>query len=331
MNTFQPYYIRVAQSICAIASVSGLLFASGCAPREVAGTDPVVLEVGGRVILLSELQAQVDSLKHNGASLPEDPAIFVEHYVDRQVAVAAALELGLDSDPELQRQWENLLIGRLEQKLVQAALAELSVTSDEVADYYQTQIAKYTTPAQLHLALLFLPVQKHMDDAARGALKTRLLEARELAMELPADTRGFGALASQYSEEGTSRFKGGDIGWLQADSNGYRWPSQVIDSAFALAQNGAFSEVIEVAEGYYLLKQLDSRPEKIRPLDTALETSIQKKLYDEKRTALQASVRLEWGSSVPVTRHHEYFSNLDLTKQAATSLSAVQQSLLPRP
>jgi len=272
----------------------------------------------------------VDSLQHNGASLPEDPAIFLEHYVDRQVAVETALELGLDTEPELQRQWENLLIGRLEQKLVQAELAEISVTSEEVAAYYQTQLTHYTTAAQVHLALLFLPVQKHMDDAARNALKTRLLQARELATQLPEDTRGFGALASQYSEEGTSRFKGGDIGWLQVGSASYRWSPVVIETAFALAQDGAFSEVIEAEDGYYLLKQLDSRPEKIRPLDAALETSIQQKLYNEKRTALQVSVRKQWGGSVPVVRHSEYFSNLDLTQKAATSLSAVQQPRLPR-
>jgi len=314
---------------CLLGVALALLWGGCSSDPEV--TDPVVIEVGTRQVTLSELQAQIDSLKHSGSMLPEDSELFMERYIERQVAVAKAMELGLDKDPEFQRQWENLLIGRLEQKLVQTESVTLSVSSEEVAEYYQSQIASYTTPAQVHVALLFLPVQKYMDVSAREALKARLEKARELAMDLPADTRGFGAMASQYSEEGTSRFKGGDIGWLQAGAGSYRWPSVVIDSAFTLAENGARSEVIEADDGYYLLKLLGSRPEKIRALDASLEASIQKKLYHKKRAAVQVSVRKDWGDSVPVIRHSEYFSHLDLTPQAATSLSAAQPPLLPRP
>ena len=59
-----------------------------------------------------------------------------------------------------------------------------------------------------------------------------------------------------YSEEKMTRFKGGDIGWLQVGKERYRWPDAVVESGFALSQVGQFSQVIETTGGYYLLKKL---------------------------------------------------------------------------
>ena len=304
---------------------------SGCGNDAEVEVDPVVVQVGERSIHLSELQAQLDYWSESGSVLSSDPEVFMDRYVERAVALEKARALGLDQDPELRSQWESLLIGRLRTVELNKALASVVVTAEDVSEYYQDHLATYTTPRQIRLALLLLEVNAFMDQSAREQVKSRLIEAREQAQELPADTRGFGALASHYSEEGTSRFKGGDIGWLQAGLERSRWPAAVMKAAFALRSDAPLSAVIETEDGYYLLKLLDERPEEIRALDETLRVSIEKKLFHQQRATIQADLSGLWAATVPVVRHTDTLSLLDFHQPANTQVSATELTPMPRP
>jgi parvulin-like peptidyl-prolyl isomerase len=116
----------------------------------------------------------------------------------------------------------------------------------------------------------------------------------------------------EYSEEATSRFKGGDIGWMQSGEMSYRWPSSVVQAAFALQSVGDVSPVIETEDGFYLLMKLDSRDTLVRPLDESLRASIRRKLFNQKRTELTQSIQAEWGVDTPVQVNKEALSQLNL-------------------
>ncbi len=221
-----------------------------------------------------------------------------------------ARELGLDQDPELRRQWENLLIGRLRETEIESKLRALSVTDDEIRDYFQRNQSAYSRPAQLHLALLFLSVPASADDETRAAIRQRMEAARALASELPETTRGFGAHAMTYSEEATSRFKGGDIGWLEAGASAYRWPDEVVKVGFALKENGDLSEVIETQKGFYLLKKLDSREPVVRSLDGRLRSTLENAILKEKRAAIEADLKDSWKNSSHVILHEDVLRSL---------------------
>lgn len=282
------------------ALLAGAVLAlSGCGsePTEPTETDPVAIQVGEREVRLSELQAQVDFSLENGGLRGVDKARFIELYTERLVALENAYAAGVDQDIELQRQWENLLIGRFKKNQLNTALAAVSVTDEEVAAYYQANLDQYSKPAQVRLALLYL--EKHGDDVV--AFRARMEEGGRLAAELPAGTRGFGALAMNYSEHATSRFKGGDIGWLQAGQSQYSLPKEIIEQGFALDEKGALSPVIETDEGFYLLMQLDAREPVVRPLEGRLTASLQNILLKQKRAEIEAELESEWAASaVPV-------------------------------
>ena len=273
-------------------------------------SDPVALEVGSRKIRLSELQAEINLLRERRSPAAANLEAFLEPGIDRLVAREQARNLGLDQDVALRRQYENLLIGRLRESQIEAKLSEITVTDEEIKAHFERNLASYSRPAQCRLALLFLPVSKHTDAEARAATRARLEEARTLALELPAEPRGFGSLAMADSEEASSRFKGGDVGWLEAGASAYRWPDPVVKAGFALANIGDISAVIEADDGYYIVKKLDARDAVVRSLDGRLRSSLEAAILQEKRTAIESSLTTEWKTSNPVTLHDDVLKSL---------------------
>lgn len=292
--------------------------------------DPVVIEFGETRIFLSELQAEVDAWKVS-RSLGVDPEQFVEGYVQRLKSLEEARKLGLHEDIGLRHQYENLLIGRLKQEQLKSRLDTLEITDAMIEANYQTNISAYTRLAQARVSLLFLPISEKMSDAQKSEIKQRLSEVPALVAELPEGARGFGALAMHYSEEPTSRFKGGDIGWLQAGKLNYRWPELVVEAAFQLEQVGDLSPIIEAEDGVYLLMKLDGRDSVVRPLNNLLRASIRGKLLKEARADLAQSIQSDWGSETPVEINKEALSLIDFNavSDAPEMRSSELSSMLP--
>jgi len=326
--------LRAALAIALIAaflpSTSCKRTAPAAAPATPAGKqDPVALRIGSREIRLSELQAEIDFLRSKRHPSAAGLDAYLEATIERRVALEKARELGLDQDFELKRQWENLLIGRLRETEIEAKLREAAVTEEEIGEHYQKNLTSYARPAQVHLALLHLTVPDRADDGARQAVRQRLEEARTLALELPEGTRGFGALAMNYSEEATSRFKGGDVGWLEAGATESRWPDEVVQSAFALPNPGDLSDVIAAPDGFYLLMKLDSREAVVRGLEGRLRAAVADSLLREKRSAIEAGLAQAWRDSIDLTVQRTVLDALDF--QATADGDSAAEPFPPSP
>lgn len=310
-------------SLCGLA---GLLFV-GCKPKEEAALDPVVVTVGSTTFTVSEIQGQIEDLEMRGSRLPDTLEGFLDVFVERQLAVERAMELGLDDEPELRRQYENLLIGRLQQYERTQAVAELYVKTDEVEARYAEKIATYTTPAKMRIALLEQPYGAH-SGGAEDAVR-RLEEARSQTADLSADARGFGELAMRYSEEARSRFKGGDVGWVQEGAEMNRWPLQVLEAAFDLEADRQLSEVIACDEAAYLVMRLDARAETRRELTDSLYAQLEQELLAEKRRTLDEVGKLDRSSAIPVEVNDTYLSKIQFKVIPGGHANAVQLQSMP--
>lgn len=309
-------YSPVAACRVVAPLVVSLILASCDKPGQTAGKgpvpsgDPVALKIGKREVKLGELQAELDFLARKNSPMAANRESFVDASVERLVALEQARKLGLDQDIEFKRQCENLLIGRLQEAEVEQKLKSVAVTDEEIREHYEKNIKKYERPAQLRLALMYLKVTGHQDQAARDSVKRRMEEARAKALALPADTPGFGPEAMRYSEEATSRFKGGDVGWLEAGAPAYRWPEPVVKAAFSLKAKGDVSDVIETEDGFYLLKKMDSREPGVRSLDGRFRASLENSILKEKRGGIEAKLKDGWKAGKEITIHDEVLSQL---------------------
>jgi parvulin-like peptidyl-prolyl isomerase len=297
-----------------LVCAAGLIASCDSEKAPAGNPEPVAIQVGSQQIRLAELQADLDDLARRRNPLAADASSFIPASVERLTAIERAHQLGLDKDRELRRQWENLLIGRLHEQELDKQLAELKVTDAEIEEFYQSKKATYSRPAQLQLALLHLAVTRHTDEVKRKEIRARLENARSLARELSPEVIGFGALAMEYSEEATSRFKGGDVGWLQAGASGYRWPDEVVKAAFALKAVGDISEVIEAKDGFYVLRKLDLREPALQPLEGRFRSSIANAVMAQKRQSLEQELKKSWQEALPATIDEKLIQQLQYKK-----------------
>jgi peptidyl-prolyl cis-trans isomerase C len=271
-----------------------LAFAS-CGKRD---DSHVLATVGQRPITVADFQREVERRVNARRPVP-DKETLLQEMVAYEALLQRAQKAGVADDPQTQREINNLLISRMQERELSPRVAEVSVTPEDVAAYYEKNLAKYTRPAKARLAILFLEANPTMTDAKRAELRERLMEARAKIIESPAPggrgpaAIGFGALAIEYSEEQTSRYRGGDIGWLdtpsQTGSLPSRWPREVLEAGFALEQRRV-SDLVETAGGFYLVMNTDFRQSAVTPL-VELAPTIQQSLLVQKRREAEEAFR----------------------------------------
>lgn len=185
------------------------------------------------------------------------------------------------------------------------AKKEIALTDEEIQAYYDENTERFMTQESLKVDYLELKrgdvassvevledeiAQRHEDMKAEAASKKEyraahilLLAADEAAQAKMADIKQqlaggakFEELAKEFSEDDTSKFAGGDLGFA---------PSDVFEDEFAQAleglADGAVSDVVETRDGLHLIKLLETRQPEVASL-TELQDSIKEELANEK-------------------------------------------------
>jgi len=201
----------------------------------------------------------------------------------------------------------------------------IEIGDDEVRAEYEKRIDQYTRPAQIRLAALFLNAGKVVSAEKRQELIDRLSEARRKAIDNPAPggrgpaAGGFAALAIEYSDDQASRYRGGDIGWLEEGTTSSRWPSEVLEAGYAL-KKGEISEIIETEDGFCLVMKSDERKAFTTPFDQVAPT-LRQSLLVQKRRELNKAFTEETMRLITV--------ELDLDALASVSLPGAGDVAVP--
>lgn len=187
----------------------------------------------------------------------------LDELIQREAQIAMARKLGYENDPDVVRALENALIARLREEQLTSGLDTVEVTDQEVTDYYQSNLARYSTPAQKRIAIIKLDLAPGASAEDVTEVTARASRIHEMALTQPSSVRGFGSLAAKYSYDQSSRYVGGDIGW-------YSGAAQGLDPALRaqlreLKTAGQIAPVIRGTEALYLLKLIDRREEHITP------------------------------------------------------------------
>lgn len=265
-----------------IVPALAMWLAAGCGkPNSQAN---VLARVGQSVITEADFASEVAYRRSVNQSIPAKETL-LDEMIQQRALVQKALAAGLDKDPDVRRAEINALIGKLKEKQLQPNVKRAEVRPGEVRQAYERNLARYSKPAQMKFALLCLKTDALTSPERVNEISAQLERARLQAAQLPADTRGFGALAIENSEDQMTRYKGGDIGWLN-EGEPTRWPTNVIAAGFALSSNGAVSEVVRAQDGLYVVRRVDSRPAEVTPFEQ-VQDAIRHRLLTEKRQQLE--------------------------------------------
>ena len=166
-----------------------------------------------------------------------------------------------------------------------------NVSEEDVKAYYQQNSAQYVEAEKRRVAHILVDNSED-DDAAKTKAEDLLAQLQQGA--------DFAELAESSSDDIVSAEMGGDLDWIERDMMDPAFE----DAAFALANTGDFSEVVESEFGYHIIKLTDIQSEQVKPfndvkadLRVELERTEKINAFYEKQTEMGA-LAFEVGDSL---------------------------------
>ncbi len=141
----------------------------------------------------------------------------------------------------------------------EAVLAgRVQVSPRDLQAYYEGHRGEYFVPEQVRVRQILL-----LKQAPGGAPPRDLAALRQTAEKVLGEAqrgKDFAALAKQYSDDQSSRAKGGELGWVQ---RGQAAPD--VDQKLFSMKPGSI-ELVETGYGFHVLQVIEHQPEHARPL-----------------------------------------------------------------
>jgi len=231
-------------------------------------SDPVVANVGSEVITLSQLQAELARRSPGFAAVPgsrDQVQAVLEEMIRRKAAFLKAREQKLDRDPATAALIEQLIASRyVESQLTNAGPETAAVSEAEIEQFYQSRTEAYQLPAKVRCGVLCLRLPSKAEPAKRVELQNLAQKLRQEAAT--ASDAQFAQLVQQHSDDQSTRYIGGDTGWLAEGASSPHWPRQVLTAAFALGHAGEVAPLVESPDAFYIIRLTERSEGGVRPL-----------------------------------------------------------------
>lgn len=250
---------------------------------------PVLATVEGRDITQADFDAEVARRRADPSGL--DAAAVLRQLVEREAMLIKAEKAGIAESAAFRHETENRLISQWLSGTLQKEREAVSVSDDELkAAFESRKDGVFRQGAQHRFAILF---RKGKDTDELKAALARAVAAfandRDGATQKGRLT-GFGTIAADHSEDTVSRYRGGDLGWFNAEAPESSWvPQEVLTAGAALAA-GQISAPLVAGGGVYVIMKSGVRDAKQITFKEAAPT-LRRKLTGEKRSAVEAAFK----------------------------------------
>jgi len=218
-------------------------------------SSPAAAEIGGKTIYEADIDAAIQALPENMHVQRDDPQLRarVLHVLLRRQALSQqALELHLDQDPLIHHRIAKARDDILIESLQQWKMHRLPEPDEAaIAAYYQTHLADFTIPEQVHARHILLGSEKQAQEVLHALRKGK----------------DFATLAAEFSRDDGTKSLGGDLNWF---------PRGIMvkafeDAVFALKKPGDFSEPVKTPFGWHIIELIGKRPASRQSLEEARE------------------------------------------------------------
>jgi parvulin-like peptidyl-prolyl isomerase len=305
---------------CKLWLLIGWLALAGCAQQAPPPHVPDVLAmVGSRPIRIADLEVEAARRAVLNQAVPVKEKL-LEELIAREAMLARALELGLAEQADVRRRYENILLAALKERELQPRLARAEVPPELLRAAGASNSQRQ--PAQVRLAVLRFGITSRTSAAKRGQLAERLAEARAKASRLPPNETGFGAMAVDYSDDQSTRYHGGDLGWFDVGGTNYALPPPVLAAGQALARGGDVSEVLRTEHGLFLVRLMERR-DAGRPSVSGSDAVVHHKLLAQEYHRIEAGFAAEARSHVRVELNTQALASVQLSPRAQPEAPAL--------
>lgn len=189
-------------------------------------------------------------------------------------------------------------------ELMRAELQKgLTVTDEEVAKYYEEHKtdAAFQIPERVAASHVLVAARQNIvsqqiqrernlsGEALAAAVREELVRRRRRAEDVRRRAAGgadFAGLAREFSDDTSTRERGGDLGTFARDSH-----TRAFDEAAFALRPGALSEVVETEFGFHVIKLRSKEPARAQTLEEAAPEIRRRLLAEREAQTLKAWLR----------------------------------------
>ena len=222
----------------------------------------VLAQVGTKAITLEDFNKKYNEVKSQTIN-PPSKEVFLEDVVRYEVGVQEARKRGLEKDPIVQDQYNQVLYKALLEKDLGQKIQKIQISDKEMEAWYKNNPEIRSS----HILIEF----------KAGATPAQIAEAKKRATEIydevKKSTRPFEELVKLYSDDSLSKQAGGDIGWQSRVT--------LVPNYYDALSTMKLNEVkglVETQFGFHIIK-LTGR----RSFADANKRQIRAAVFDEKR------------------------------------------------
>lgn len=258
-----------------IISLSGIaLLAHGCRPSN------DLVRVNGKGISKPEFEER--SRLSMVESSRQQKAFLVRTLVDDELLAQEAYRLGLDRDPKIRARIQSEMRKVYAQALIDSVLSE-ELSDTGLRAYYDAHTGEFTRTkiAISHILIAANPTARSIPDKA--ALRKRA----ETIKKIISKGGDFKKVASEQSDDESTRKQGGYLGWIGEDH-----------PLFSLARNarswppGRVGGPFESSRGYHIVR-LEQSPKEFQATFEQVKDSLRYKRQHELKTSLIERLRAD--------------------------------------
>lgn len=287
------------QALCLLVGLgigAAAMHLHGRAGADVTASTPAdwVARIGDDYITAAQFEAEMQRRGGSQPGLFQDEAqkrALLDDMLLQRALVAAARAGGMGDKPETRDAIEQLLVSQYLQDTLRAKQQRVVVSAEEVKAYFDEHADSYTVPPRRRVAMIRVAVAPDAPEPAWEAAEKRAGQALDQARKLGSGTPHFGVVAREFSEDASSRYRGGVIGWLtDGRRSSYRYDAAVLDAAFELGTAGEFSGVLRGKDGVYIARLVETQPEQKRAFEQ-LSAGLEQRLMQERLGVLDKEFR----------------------------------------
>jgi parvulin-like peptidyl-prolyl isomerase len=212
-------------------------------------------------MLVSELRRRFGAGSADGVTA-EQKLEALERLIQQEAIYAQARASGFDQSPDVQARIKNLVVAQFRERHARSNQSP-SVTEAEIQSVYETQKERFQVPEAVRGAVIFVEAPRTATPEKRAELRQRA-EAVWAEARAAADDRAFAQVVARHSEDRSTRYRGGDIGWVARD--GANCDAVLADALLKLAKPGDFAPLVETARGFYVAKLIEKHKAGRKPV-----------------------------------------------------------------